>query len=80
MMGSFHSHPELTRPSVRFIDIHDIGCPCVACEPYVPSVPSRLTAVDMGKRAVAGAFVGWAITFVIDPTGAAAALLATIAS
>lgn len=58
--------------------IHDHDCTCSACDPYFPSSPDMLTWQDMGKLAVAGAIVGSAIAFWIDPTGAAAALLATI--
>lgn len=68
----------LREPHVRIVEIHDIDCDCVACLPYVPSDPDRLTAVDMGKLATLGAVVGSAIMFAIDPAGAAAALLATI--
>jgi len=68
----------LREPNIRTVEIHDIDCDCAVCSPYVPSDPDRLTAVDMGKLATLGAFVGSAIMFAIDPAGAAAALLATI--
>lgn len=59
-------------------EIHLIDCDCPACEPYAPSVRPALTAVQMGKLAVAGAVVGNAIAFAIDPAGAARALLSTV--
>lgn len=67
---------DLRDPVGRVVEIHLIDCGCAACEPYVPSVPRRLTAVEMGKLSVAGTIVGSAIAFAIDPAGAAAALLA----
>jgi hypothetical protein len=69
---------DLREPVGRVVEIHTIDCGCAACEPYVPSVPSRLTANNMGQLAVAGAIVGSAIAFAIDPAGATAALYATI--
>jgi hypothetical protein len=69
---------DLRAPIERRVEIHLIDCACAACEPYVPSVPGRLTAVDMGRLAVGGTIVGSAIAFAIDPAGAAAALYATI--
>jgi len=68
----------LREPHVRNVEIHEYDCDCAACVPYVPRDADRLTAVDMGKLATLGAVVGSAITFAIDPAGAAAALLATI--
>lgn len=68
----------LNEPHVRVFEIHELDCDCAACAPYVPSDPDRLTATDMGKLACLGAAVGSAIMSAIDPTGAAAALLATI--
>lgn len=63
---------------VRTIEIHEIDCTCETCEPYVPADPDRLTASDMGALATLGAITGTVIGFMIDPAGAAAALLATI--
>lgn len=69
---------DLREPVGRVVEIHLIDCGCPACEPYVPSVPGRLTASDIGKLATAATIVGSAIAFAIDPAGAAAALYATI--
>ena len=62
-----------TRPPTEW---HVFGCTCVECEPYVPSSPDRLTATDIAKLGLAGAFVGNVIAFAINPHAAAAALLA----
>ena len=69
---------DLLPPRHEWQALHPQDCSCPACEPYAPSAPSRLTAADLGKLAFAGAMVGNAIAFTIDPAGAARALLATI--
>ena len=68
----------LREPHLRIVEIHEHGCDCAACAPYVPSDPDRLTAADMGKLACLGAAVGSAIMFAVNPAGALAALMATI--
>ncbi|TCP65888.1 hypothetical protein [Sphingomonas sp. PP-CE-1G-424] len=68
----------LRAPHLRLVDIHRYDCDCDVCAPYVPSDPDRLTAKHIGMLACAGAFVGSAIMFAINPAAAAAALLATI--
>ena len=73
-----HRAVQLPELMARDVEIHEFGCQCGGCEPYVPSVPTRLTAADIGKLAIAGAAVGSAIAFAIDAHGAAAALLATV--
>jgi hypothetical protein len=68
-------HLDLTRPSFRTIEIHDLGCPgCHVCEPYVPSVPSRLTLFDMVKLGVFGAAIATAIMFASAGEGVSAAI------
>lgn len=65
-------------PRQEWHELHPQHCPCAACEPYLAPGDRRLTAVDLGKLAIAGAIVGTLIAFAIDPAGAARALLATI--
>lgn len=70
---AFRAHPPHLRVvEVTDLQVHDHDCGCSACE------PDRLTARHMGMLAVAGAAVGSAIMFAIDPAGAAAALLSTV--
>lgn len=64
--------PYLRVVEISALQIHDYDCGCSSCE------PDRLTARHMGMLAVAGAVVGSAIMFAIDPAGAAAALFSTI--
>lgn len=59
-------------PQVRIVEIHDHDCACDACQ------PSRLTRRELGLWMVGGILAGNAIAFAYDPTGAAAALLATV--
>lgn len=59
-------------------DIHSMGCDCVACEPYAPSVAPELNAVMMGKLAVAAVVLTSLAVFLVDPAGAAHALAGLI--
>lgn len=40
------------------VEYHLNGCQCPACEPYVPSIPPRLTAVDLARLSVLGFAAG----------------------
>ena len=80
---------DFREPVGRVVEIHLIDCGCAACEPYVPSVPSRLTASDLVGLTVGGigiasavmfAFAGEAVSSAIafGAIGAVAALRAAI--
>ena len=42
------------RPRLFVVPTHPLGCDCDECEPYVPSVAPRLTAVEIAGVAIAG--------------------------
>ena len=69
---------DLLPPRHEWMALHPQDCGCPSCEPYAPSTPKRLSAVDLGTLAFAGVIAGNLIAFAIDPAGATRALLATI--
>jgi hypothetical protein len=84
----------MTRPKQRFhtgayggrvydldayrLELHPNDCRCRPCRQSAPVSPGTLEGTAMGKLACAGALVGTAIAFIIDPAGAAAALLSVV--
>ena len=62
------------------VQIHDQNCDCPACEPYSQRQPTALTFHDLGWLSLAGAAVGSAIGFAIDPHGAWLALVDVVRS
>ncbi len=54
---------DFREPVDRTVEIHLIDCGCAACEPYVPSVPSRLAAGDMVGLTVVGITIASAVMF-----------------
>ena len=79
------SHPRLKhaadadRPRLFVVDTHPQDCDCERCEPYVPSVPPRLTARAIAGRALAGFAAGHAAAFaILGPTTAWHVLVAAL--
>lgn len=68
-----HRVYEFSQPEPLRVEIHDPDCPCCA-----PPEDCALTFIDLGKLAWWGMIAGSAIAFMIDPAGAAHALLAAV--
>lgn len=56
---------DFDRPRPMVVEIHAEDCACPACEPYVPSAPSRLTAREIAWWALSGLAFGNVLAFVI---------------
>ncbi len=76
--GSMKIHRSYTPPAPYVVQLHEHGCNCVACEPYVTRGLDTLSATTIGKLMVAGIIVGLMIILTIDPAGTMVALRATI--
>lgn len=66
--------PNLHRPYAT--EFHLDGCTCDACTSPIDTIPSKL---PIAKLAIAGALVGNAVAFAINPAGAWTALSAAVA-
>ena len=57
---------DLDRPRPMAAEFHVLGCDCAACEPPVPSIPSRLDAQAHSKLTLAGAAFGTAVAMALE--------------
>lgn len=62
---TYHLWPTDAQPLPYDVEIHPLGCTCEHCEPPCPSVPARLTAVQLAKLTIAGVLIGHAIAALI---------------